>query len=370
MAKKKTHEVFVLDISKRNPNVEILGKYTGVTNRIKTKCKKCNYEWNPIANSVMNGYGCPSCCKTPIVNDESFKEEMNIVNPYIEICGTYKNAKTNIKCHCKVCDHIWSPIPDSLKRGYGCPHCGNIKKGNSQRKSEHDFKSQLLEIQPNIEIISPYLSARKEIKYKCKIHEYIGTTTPDNLLRGFGCPYCAGKIRTFESFYDDVKKYGNNIEFLNEFTLASSRMDCKCKKCGNQWSTSASHLLEGSGCPVCNVSKGEKRIAFYLSKSNIKFKSHKKYKNLLGTGGRNLSYDFYLPEFNLLIEFQGQQHEKAFDYFGGEERFKTQQEHDKRKREYALSHSIELLEIWYYDIDNIEQILQEKLNLSTAYQVV
>ena len=77
-----------------------------------------------------------------------------------------------------------------------------------------------------------------------------------------------------------------------------------------------------------------------------------------------LSYDFYLQQYNLLIEFQGKQHEQPIEYFGGEKTFKKQQEHDKRKREYAKQNNINLLEIWYYDFDNITEILNKELGLS------
>ena len=72
--------------------------------------------------------------------------------------------------------------------------------------------------------------------------------------------------------------------------------------------------------------------------------------------------DFYIIEYNLLIEFQGIQHERQTEYFGGEKQFEVQQEHDKRKRQYAKNHNINLLEIWYYDINNIEEILDNYLN--------
>jgi hypothetical protein len=63
-----------------------------------------------------------------------------------------------------------------------------------------------------------------------------------------------------------------------------------------------------------------------------------------------------------LIEYQGEQHEYPIKLFGGEKQFKIQQEHDKRKREYAEFHGIQLLEIWYWDFDNIEKILEETLS--------
>ena len=72
-----------------------------------------------------------------------------------------------------------------------------------------------------------------------------------------------------------------------------------------------------------------------------------------------MSYDFYIPDYNLLIEFQGIQHEKPIEYFGGEQRLANQQEHDRRKRQYTKDNNIRLLEIWYYDIDNIQNILDD-----------
>ena len=78
-----------------------------------------------------------------------------------------------------------------------------------------------------------------------------------------------------------------------------------------------------------------------------------------------MTFDFYLSTKNTLIEYQGQQHEKPIKHFGGDKQFEIQQEHDKRKRQYAKEHNINLLEIWYYDYDNIEQILSDYLNLNS-----
>lgn len=97
---------------------------------------------------------------------------------------------------------------------------------------------------------------------------------------------------------------------------------------------------------------------------NIEYKREIKYDGLLGLGGRNLSYDFYLPDYNLLIELQGEQHEHFIKGIHRTQRnFERQLEHDIRKKQYAKQHNINFLEIWYYDIDNIEQILIKQLNL-------
>ena len=77
-----------------------------------------------------------------------------------------------------------------------------------------------------------------------------------------------------------------------------------------------------------------------------------------------LSYDFYLlSPYNLLIEYQGNFHDGSSGDYSCEN-LEQQIEHDKRKREYAKNHNIPLLEIWYWDFDNIEEILKKELKLN------
>ena len=78
----------------------------------------------------------------------------------------------------------------------------------------------------------------------------------------------------------------------------------------------------------------KKRINNWLTINNIEFISQKTFDGLIGTRGGNLSYDFYLPDYNLLIEYQGEYHDGNVQYQTQEE-FENQQEHDRRKREYA-----------------------------------
>ena len=83
---------------------------------------------------------------------------------------------------------------------------------------------------------------------------------------------------------------------------------------------------------------------------------------MIGVNGGLLSYDFYLPTYNLLIEFQGEQHEHPIEHFGGIKKFIKQKIHDTRKRKYCHDNNIKLIEIWYYEINKAEQILERYLN--------
>lgn len=138
---------------------------------------------------------------------------------------------------------------------------------------------------------------------------------------------------------------------------------CQCE-CGNIVSVASDHLISGhtKSCG-CLRSGGEYNITQYLQNHNIEYNSQKKFDGLLGVNGGNLSFDFYIPQYNLLIEAQGQQHKVSKKLFGGKKQLEKQKEHDRRKREYAENNGYKLLEIWYYDYDNVDKILDKELEV-------
>lgn len=149
----------------------------------------------------------------------------------------------------------------------------------------------------------------------------------------------------------------------DEYTDIYNNLIFKCEKHGLFNATWNNFYNHETRCPQCNESKGENKIHEWLKTHKIYSEPQKTFNNLIGLGYGLLSYDFYLPEFNLLIEYQGEFHDgtvsdKAQSY----SKFKKQQEHDKRKKEYALNNGYNLLEIWYWDFNNIEDILDNELN--------
>ena len=95
------------------------------------------------------------------------------------------------------------------------------------------------------------------------------------------------------------------------------------------------------------------------------FIPQKEFDGLIGLGNKNLSYDHYIPKYNLLIEYHGGQHEKfTRGIHKTMKDFEKQLEHDNRKCIYAENNNINLLIIWYWDYDKIEEILEKELNLN------
>lgn len=128
---------------------------------------------------------------------------------------------------------------------------------------------------------------------------------------------------------------------------------CRCD-CGNITQPIPSDNLKSGNTTSCGciISKGEYKIQQILKQLNIQFETEKYFNDLIGEN-RPLRFDLYLPEHNILIEYQGIQHFIPREQFGGEEQLKRQQNYDELKRKYCLKNNIKLLEIPYYDLNKI-----------------
>ena len=137
----------------------------------------------------------------------------------------------------------------------------------------------------------------------------------------------------------------------------------ECFECGNPFKTSLRNFTQHGGqvCKnCCNVeSLGEKRIRIYLENNSILFEKQKWFPDCRD---RNpLPFDFYLQEYNLLIEYDGRQHFEETDYFTYP--LKTIQYHDQIKNNYCLINCIRLIRIPYWNYNKIEEILKQELIL-------
>lgn len=158
--------------------------------------------------------------------------------------------------------------------------------------------------------------------------------------------------------YDYTGKQINELTVI-EYDIENSKKHnrpywkCRCS-CGRELSV-VSHAL-GRGQISCGHinSLGEYNVSQILQKLKINFISQYSDKNLIGTT-KELKFDFYLPEQNIMIECQGQQHYFSVDMFGGEEQFNKQLAYDQKKKDYCLTHNIKLIEIPYWDYDIIDE---------------
>lgn len=147
---------------------------------------------------------------------------------------------------------------------------------------------------------------------------------------------------------------------------------CKCD-CGKIIDVRVEHLLgynKGHGrtgytisCGCNNVSNGELKIQRILDNLKIKYVQEKSFTNCINLKtNTKLRFDFYLPDYNCCIEYDGEQHFQEVEFF--KYSLKNVQERDQIKNQYCESNNIKLIRIPYWDYDKIngEYVLTRILN--------
>lgn len=201
-----------------------------------------------------------------------------------------------------------------------------------------------------------YTRSRFNVKVICPIHgEFL--VTPNNHLRGRGCPKCRYKkvaeklSKTTEEFIEKAKKiHGNKYDYSKvEYKNWVTSVQITCPIHGEFSQTPYAHE-RGQGCPFCASSHLEEEIRTNLLKENIEFEYEKKYDWLLDK--RKLPLDFYLPQHNIGIECQGVQHFEIVKHFGGDKKHEERIRRDKLKKQLCDEHGIELI---YFTHEKVEE---------------
>lgn len=207
-----------------------------------------------------------------------------------------------------------------------------------------------------------YKHSNENVTIICKEHGEFEQIA-NNHLQGAKCLKCYEEESrpTLEDVIDKFNKIHKGKYDYTEVNYINNYSSVKiiCKKHGSFMQSPSDHA-SGNGCPRCRESKGETLIASALIDLKINFKTEKKFKDCKSKFNRPLRFDFYLPDYNTCIEFDGPQHFKVSNYFG-KEAFKNTKENDEKKNKYCSDNGIGLIRIKYTDKDKIPKILKEHL---------
>lgn len=238
------------------------------------------------------------------------------------------------------------------------------------RSAIDNVKIWLTRNKPTLTLLSTtFEHCKTKVFFKCEVCEETFSTYLECVTtRYYGCPYCAGrrvgnKNNLAVSRPDIAASWDNEKNFpLTPWDVTpycSKKVWWTCdNNPGHRWKTRISHRTNGCGCPMCKRSKGEKRIQAYLESHNIAYTVEQVWEGLLGTKGRFLRFDFYLLDYDIIIEYHGQFHDgNGNDYV--KEQSKKVKIHDEIKEKYCKENNIALFKIWYYDFNKIEKILDD-----------
>lgn len=129
--------------------------------------------------------------------------------------------------------------------------------------THEEYKNRLAKINPNVTLLGRYTKMNERITVCCNICNHEWTPLASSLSSGHGCPKCKSTAKmTPAKFVQRVSKISPSIEILSNYDGSFSYIDCRCKTCGNRWSTMATVLLHGSGCPECGKPKAKSQQRF------------------------------------------------------------------------------------------------------------
>ena len=333
--------------------VEYVNSYT----KVKIICPEHGvFEQTP--NSHLNGQNCKKCSinKNSIKPEDFIKRSKDIHNNKYDysLVKTIYGIKNKVEIICP--EHgVFEQIVSNHLMGNGCRKCSE----NIFRKNDFIEKSIIKHNGRYDYSLTKYINNNTNVKIICPEHGVFEQIPKLHLQRGSGCPYCVGKKMNTELFIKKNKfKHNNKYDYsLVEYKGAYEKVILICPIHG-KFSQKAYLHSGGSGCPVCKSSKSEKEIITILNNLNVEYIHQKSFKDC-----RNINilvYDFFLPKLNMCIEYNGIQHYKPIDFFGGEEGLKKTKIRDNIKKKYCSENNLKLLIISYKD--NILQKIIKNIN--------
>ena len=341
--------------------------YKGAKTEVKIICKEHGiFEQSP--NTHLRNHGCPRCYGNDKKTTDEFIEDAIKIhgNKYDYSLTKYINNKKKIKIVCK--EHgIFEQSPIKHLKGQSCPKCKTEKIKITLTKSLEQFINDSKKIHRDKYDYSlvDYKGSFHRVKIICKEHG-IFEQSPVSNLQGNGCKKCADIIistKLSSNTEDFIKKSNivhNNFYNYNKtiYKNSTSRVIITCPIHGDFEQIPNSHLL-GCGCSNCQKSKGELKIKKYLDDNNFIYKEQHRFDNCKKL--LPLPFDFYLPKYNLCIEYDGEQHFRRFRFEENDDKLIIRQQRDKIKTKFCRNNKIKLLRIKYIDMKNIDKILNKYL---------
>lgn len=305
--------------------------------------------------------------------------------------NSFSGKTLPIEAHCNTHNVNWTiPIPNQHigKKVYICPSEKNLEKKSSfeefvdkinevpkYREREKDLSKDGKTFTMDNWVFKKedFKSMREPMNGYCEIHDKKFLITPieftrlsDKKIASGGCKECSNHYRnitlgskTREQLINEAKKYCSTTHFYQQSEQADRRYEYKRfmrldKKIRNEiydpknWSEEKQNWCAAE--LKSRESIGEKKVKEILEDLKIKYIKQQPIKDV--GGYKNLFFDFYLPEYNLYIEYDGEQHYKLIEFFNGKNEFMVVKKRDGVKNMYVISNNFSLLRITYEVIKN------------------
>lgn len=347
-------------------------------------CSTCKHTWKAtIANRIRKTKptGCPKCnlvarsLKAVTINNLVIKHPDLVIEWFDDRSPHNYSSSSHVKVKwkCKVCQYIWQACIYNRTgpNQSGCPQCKHFDPTKTL-ETLHPHLLSNWHPTKNIKEMRHYMAASHEkVWWICNEgHEFVSTISNITYLDHW-CPYCSGRLPSDTNRLDLYADPLILSEFCEDktglptsaFTVASSKLVYWNCPCGNIYQAKiVNRTVHGTGCPKCIASGPEQLILKYLDEKHINYVFQYTVKELIGVKGGMLRFDFYLKDYNIIIEFDGKQHTKCPDFWGGSTQLQIIKEHDDRKNKWCKDNAIQIVRI--NSTRGLTQILDGYLNVT------
>lgn len=352
-------------------------EYKGSKQKVCIICPEHGEFWQIAADHINKSSDCPECAhiktiKLQVSNTSDFIQKAKKIHgsKYDYSKVQYINAKTKVCIICPEHGEFWQ-TPNNHLNGQKCPKCAIESNSDIHRYTLNQFIEKANSIHNNKYDYSKtnYINSQSYITIICPKHGEFQQLA-NNHLQGCDCPKCAielssqKRMKSTDQFIAECSKVHYNKYDYSKcyYTGIFNKVNIICPKHGIFQQRACAHL-QGQGCPKCNQSKGEIFIELFLIKKDIKYIQQFEITIDTQINPSGFAYiDFYLPDYDLYIEYNGIQHYKYLPYFhkGGNIDFQHQLNRDNYIRCYLKN---KLLEFSYIQTDEeIIKILNERLS--------
>lgn len=284
------------------------------------------------------------------------------VREYVEsfgytLIGEYVTSKVKIQVQCPYGHEPYYVSWGNFKTGKRCPKCKFEKLSETFRRDENYIENYIKSYGYEW-LDGEYINGKNPLVLLCdKGHEY--STTFDIFRNGFRCPHCYGNAKLT---YEKVREIINNEGFellSDEYINSQTKLKLKCQF-GHEFEMNWNHFQQGERCPYCDVTSGIYSIINILNSHNILYELEYKFDDCKNI--KALPFDIYIPLLNIAIEFDGEQHYVDGAFGKDTLNLMNIKYRDNIKDEYCKNNNITLIRIPYWDMDRIEDILNQYLN--------
>lgn len=323
-----TLESFIVLCNKINPNLDFSNSiYVNKTTPVLVKCKLDGYEFFITPKTVQrtNSIICPKCKENSILERiQSINDKIHNSKYQFKDLVPYKGINHNYICICPVHGEFKISLSNFLYHNQGCPKCAKdkqkisldilIKDANKVHDSKYDYSLIKAE---------NYKNTHQDIQVICPEHGIFVTNFMRHIHSKQGCPKC-GIIKRNLSLSDGLDGFKAKAINLNsdryDYSLIEKydgqrlKLPIKCNNCGSIFYQTPNRHLAGDGCPYCKKYTLEIKVKEVLESLSLKIIYQWK-PEFLKNGKGQKSVDFYLPDYNIVIECQGIQHFKEVEFF-------------------------------------------------------